>query len=80
MKGPEVLLEQGPQLGGHVRHAGEECGHQPRVEGQQVRPGAVDSEERLHQPPPVHLGVVVHAELGRRRVQHLSVHTVRQLS
>jgi hypothetical protein len=39
----------------------------------------MDGEERLHQPSPVHLGVVVHAELSRGRVNHLSVHTVRQL-
>jgi hypothetical protein len=78
--GPEILLEERAELGADVRHAGSESGHQPGVEGQQVAARPVHGEERLHEAPPVHLRVVRHAELGRRGVDHLAVHTVGQLS
>ena len=61
---PEVLLECGAELCGHVGHAGVEGPHQPRVERQQVRPVAVHGEQGLHQPLPV--------DLREERSKHVS--------
>lgn len=35
---PEVSLQHGAQVFGHVRHAGVKGGHQARVEGQEIQP------------------------------------------
>lgn len=40
---PEVSLQHGAQVFGHVRHAGMKGGHQARVEGQEIQPAGGQS-------------------------------------
>ena len=65
------LLEKSRQLSGHLRHAGVQGRHQAAVEGQQVGPSSLDGEQRLDQPLPVVLCVMIHTELRCCAVNHL---------
>ena len=44
---PEVAVEENSQVGGHVRHAGMEDGHEPGIERQQVVPAVKHTRKAM---------------------------------